>query len=235
MVNPFREALSILTEWTETTGAAQDSRFEDGEKRVDWDRHLQVARHLGAAQEFLAERGELEEYAQVMRIAWRLLFQPNVAWAQRPHHVEDLNVLRPSFRALASLYETGSGTARAPLSREALHALRVALEDLRTSLGVIPDDLEDDRERLLGIVERCFELLDGDAVDVEDLRGVVHEAVSESLPFIGHVPEQARQGFVGALLRISGAVNRSVVGPMVLGIATNRADAVIVQALTGGA
>lgn len=235
MANPFPELLALLDSWTNTPGSVAAVRAEDGDSsRIDWAAQLEAARLLREAEAFTRAFEDWPTYEQVFRNAAWLLFQPQAQW--RSHAAQDTGLfpeIRRVFGLLSKMYEYESHTAPTPLRREALDALRIALEDLRTGICVFPDHLKQDRERLLGIVDRCFELLDGDAVNGEDLRGLVHEVVSESLPLVGELPEEARKGFFGALLRASSAVSRSVLGPMAVGIATNRADAILMQALTG--
>lgn len=93
-----------------------------------------------------------------------------------------------------------------------------SLIEIREVVGVLPDNVGEQRDYLLERIGYCLGLLDRETPDFREVRAVANEVVGGCVPIESYVGENVKEGFIRSCLRAVGVFARDVSAGVVGGV-----------------
>ncbi|MBB6333659.1 hypothetical protein [Schaalia hyovaginalis] len=202
--NPIHELADFIEALTSTGGNVNAALTEVALDSEDlWDAHARgVAAYL-QTRELLIASGRLDANANVLAEIRNALIAPNAAWDS--HSVPTVNPF--ALTALRNVADAGDIHELLPpvLGAEELDALKEALEEIREVISAATELPGNICGYLRYLINRCLDILAGEAIDFVALRSITLELHGLGIPTTPHLAQERREKFTNALRRVVGA------------------------------
>lgn len=201
--NPIRELadfVEALSSAGDTVNDALASLAHDGESTLDvYDRGMSL---FLRTRELLAATDRIDANTQVLDEVRNTLVAPNRLWSQ--HSVPGANPF--ALTALRNVADAQDIHPLLPpvLGVEELHALQKALEEMREIIGASTELPGNVRGYLRYLINRCLDIISGEAIDFVALRSITLELHGLGIPTAPHLAKEHREEFLDALRRVVG-------------------------------
>lgn len=181
--NAATELLKLVSAWNEdTSNGVTRQRNTNGEKgytEAFWQTQARAVSLLTEVEAFSVEIGDFDSDLEFFRRLREFVWAPHVDWDATSYVLNLDDLVLSNLRKLARMMRSSPHNVR--LEDAEVVALRRAVQQCLDLLRVAPAGVKEHGEHIGYLLERCANILDGDAVDLIGLQSLSFMVVSDSL------------------------------------------------------